>query len=176
MRKPALLGGIAATLLGASVVMAASPAPSARPSTSPAASPAPAASPPPAPSGSSTSAPKVAVTAGRYTAALRPLTLGGTATITKTSTGATLRLRLTGVIPGQAWNVEVHRAPIATADTQAAIFTASGQRLDRWSDDTLTFDLTQTQYDALHAARMAHGVIVMVRSGDQAVVATLAKA
>jgi hypothetical protein len=179
MRKLSLIGGAAATLLGATVVMAASPAPS----IAPAATPAPAVAPKTTSRSAAptVTAPKVTAPAAASTttwsASVQPLVLQGTATFTRATDGrATLTMKMQGLAPNQPWSVTVVPGGMGTFGTRAVLFRWTAKDLDRVGADTLRVHLTSAEYRSIAGARSASGFLILVSDGTNQSIATFAKA
>ncbi len=177
MRKLSLLGGAAATLLGATVVMAASPAPS----TAPAATPAPTVAPQttaPTVSTPKTTIPKAAAPAAAtaFSASVQPLVLEGTATFVRAANGtATLTMKMQGLAPNQPWQVTVVPGRLGTFGTRTVLFRWTAGDIDRLGADTLRVHLTAAEYRSIARARTATGFLILVSDGANQSVATFAK-
>ncbi len=179
MRKLTIVGGAAAVLLGASVVMAASPGPSAVPSASPAPSTVPSATPTPVPTTSpAAGSPSGSSTASTvWSAAVQPLALTGTATFTPATDGtATLTLAMHGLAPNPTMSVQVLVEPETKAEDPTVLFQAARSDVDRVGSGTVRVTLSQMQWSAIKSARSRTAVTILVGDGTNEAIATLAKA
>jgi hypothetical protein len=180
MRKLSLVGGVAATLMGATVVLAAAPAPS----IAPAATPAPAVAPTTTPSTAAptVTAPKVTAPAASaatptWSASVQPLVLEGTATFTRAAEGtAILTMKMHGLAPGQPWSVTVVPGTTGTFGTRRVLFRWTASDLDRLGADTLRVHLTAAEYHSIAHARSTDGFLIIVSDGTNQSIASFAKA
>ena len=172
MRKLGIVGGVAATVLGATVVMAASPAPVATPA--PVKTAAPVTIPAPA---KTLAAAAPAAAANSWSAAVSPLTLQGTATFEKHSNGtATLSMKMQGLDPLAAWTVTVVPGGTGKFGSREILFRWTSRDIDRLGTGTLSVHLTAAEYRSIVAARNAHGFVALVTDGSRDAIATFPKA
>jgi hypothetical protein len=174
MRKLGIVGGVAATVLGATIVMAASPAPVATPApvktAAPVTIPAPAKTP-------AAAAAAPAAAANSWSAAVSPLTLQGTATFVKHTNGtATLSMKMQGLDPLADWTVTVMPGGTGRFSSRAILFRWTSKDVDRLGSGTLSVHLTAAQYRSIVAARNAHGFVALVSDGSRDAIATFPKA
>jgi ABC-type transport system substrate-binding protein len=160
MRKLSIIGTIFVLLLGASMTVAASPAPS-----------------PSAPNGTTT-APSTASTtstATTWSADLKPQTgVTGSVHFREASDGTgTVTLRLLGLARTAPWVVEIDGGSSTNPGIGPAIAVKSGSSVRRTGIDTLTIDLTKTEMRNFLRDLSKDGVIVAVSDGTHESVATL---
>ncbi len=171
MRKLGIVGGVAATVLAATVVMAASPAP--------AATPAPTRVPVtgPAPAATGTTPASVAATTNPWSAGVMPLTLQGTAAFVKHSNGtATLTMKMQGLDPLAGWTVTIVPGGTGTFGSRPVLFRWTSSDIDRLGNGTLSVRLTAEEFASIAHARTADGFVILVSDGSRDALATFPKA
>jgi hypothetical protein len=183
MRKLGIAGGVAATVLGATVVMAAAPAPAATPTpagepvtkTAPVAKSAPVTKSAPAATGA-TRAP-VAATANPWSADVMPLTLQGNATFVKHGNGTgTLTMKMQGLDPLARWTVTIVLGGTGSFESRTSLFHWTSSDIDRLGNGTLSVRLTKDEFASIAHARTADGLIILVSDGSRESLATFPKA
>jgi hypothetical protein len=177
MRKLGILGGVAATLLGVTAVMAASPAPAATPTPSipPATKSAPATTPAPAVTGA-TRAP-VAATANPRSAGVMPLTLQGNASFAKHGNGtAILTMKMQGLDPLAGWTVTIVPGGTGSFGSRDVLFRWTSNDIDRLGNGTLSVRLTKAEFASIAHSRTADGFVILVSDGSREALATFPKA
>ena len=178
MRKFGIVGGVAATLLGATVVMAASPAPTATPA--PTAKPPPTTTPTPSPTTptpSTTGAAPAAKAAVPWSAAVTPLTLQGSAAFAKHANGsATLTMKMQGLDPLAAWTVTVVPGGTGRFENRTTLFRWTANDVDRLGSGTMSVHLTAAEYRSIVRARTGEGFLILVSDGSREAIATFPKA
>jgi hypothetical protein len=177
MRKLGLIGGVAATVLGATAVMAAAPAPAATPTPTspPVTRSAPVTKSAPAVTGV-TQAPAAATT-NSWSAAVSPLTLEGNSTFVKHSDGtATLTMKMQGLDPRAGWTVTIVPGGTGTFGSRDVLFRWNSSDIDRLGNGTLSVHLTKAEFASIAHARTADGFVILVSDGAREALATFPKA
>ena len=175
MRKLGIVGGVAATVLGATVVMAASPAPAATPAPTPA--PTKVSGTAPAPAATGTTPASVAATTSPWSAGVTPLTLQGNATFVKHSNGsATLTLRMQGLDPLADWAVTIVPGGTGSFGSRPVLFRWTSSDIDRLGNGTLSVHLTADEFASIAHARTTDGFVILVSDGSRDALATFPKA
>jgi hypothetical protein len=177
MRKLGIVGGVAATVLGATVVMAASPAPAATPTPTspPATRTAPVTKSAPAATGV-TQAP-AAATANPWSAGVTPLTLQGNATFAKHGNGtATLTMKMQGLDPKAAWSVTILPGGTGSFGSRTTLFRWTSNDIDRLGNGTLSVHLSAAEFESIAHARNVDGFVILVSDGAREALATFPKA
>ena len=176
MRTLGIVGGVAATVLGATVVMAASPAPVTTPA--PVKTPAPITTPAPVKTPAPVTTPAPAASAANgWSAAVAPLTLQGTASFTRNANGsATLTMQMQGLDPAAGWTVTVIPGGTGRFGSRPVLFRWASSDIDRLGGGTLSVHLTAAEYRSIAAARAARGFLILVSDGSREAIATFPKA
>ena len=180
MRKLGIIGGVAATVLGATVVMAAGPTPPV--TTAPAATGAQAAKPAPVVAGTTNAIAGAAKTvAGAATnpwsAAVTPLTLQGNAAFVKHSDGsATLTMKMQGLDPLAGWSVTIVPGGSGSFGSRTVLFHWTSSDIDRLGNGTLSVHLTEAEFHSIARSRTANGFLILVSDGSREAIATFPKA
>jgi hypothetical protein len=163
MNRLALVAAAAATLLVAGVAVAA-----ANPSASPSASARPSASAQPSSSPSASASPNATTTRPTFTAKVRPLQIRGSARIVETAAGgATVTLRLTGLVDDQRWRVDIDGGTVSMPNDSVEIAQKAGSDVTRLSTDTIRIRLTKAEMAAFLKARSHGGVVAEVSDGTR---------
>lgn len=176
MRKFAGVAALAALLLGATVVMAASPSPSASPSASPrpSASPTakPSASPSPSPSPSASPSTTTQAATNDFTANVRPADITGTIVVHQDKNGAgTVTFKLDELLNETPWSIRLDRGTFAGANSGAVIAARNGDEVRHFANDTLRIDLTKSEMSDFRTAMKKVGAVAFISDGSRLSVA-----
>jgi len=176
MRKFAGVAAVAALLLGATVVMAASPSPSASPSASPRPSASPTARPSASPSASPStpSSPTTVKPAATndFTTTVRPADITGTIKVHQNANGTgTVTFKLDELINETPWSIRLDRGTFAGANGQAVIAARTGEDVQHFANDSLLIHLTKAEMSDFRNALKKVGVVAFISDGTRLSVA-----
>ena len=175
MRKYAAPVALLTLMLSGAAVLAAtsSPSPAAKASPTPrpsvSATAKPTASPSAAPSASpSASQAAQAKAEPSFSARVKPLQIGGMATLRELKAGGALvTLKLTGLVENERWLVDIDGGTIARPNENMEIAFRSGEQVTRLGTETIRIRLTKAEMSRFAKARRHGGVVAEVSDGTR---------